>query len=142
MDTAVRTDGRTEGVDRTTLALGIGDVGLIAGLLVYGQLSHEANPLAQPLGTVETIAPFVIGWIVVAALAGLYTRSIATPSQAARLTAVVWFGAANVGLLLRQGLFGDSANWPFPLVITGFGFLLLVGWRVGYATVAGGSRTA
>ncbi|NUB92348.1 DUF3054 domain-containing protein [Haloterrigena sp. SYSU A558-1] len=143
MDTAVRTDGRTEAVDRTTLALGVGDVGLVTGLLVYGQLSHEANPLAQPLGTLETIAPFVIGWIVVAALAGLYTRSAAAaPSRAARLTAVVWLGAANVGLLLRQGLFGDSATWPFPLVITGFGFLLLVGWRVGYATVAGRSGTA
>lgn len=143
MDTAVRTDGRTGAIDRATLALGVGDVGLIGGLLIYGRLSHEGNPIAQPLGTLETIAPFAIGWIVVAALVGLYTRSTAgAPSRAARLTAVVWLGAANVGLLLRQGLFGDSATWPFPLVITGFGFLLLVGWRVGYAVVAGRSRTA
>ena len=137
MDTAVRTDDREGALDRETLVLGVGDVAVVAGLLVIGQLSHDANPIAQPLETLETIAPFVIGWLVVAALAGLYTRAGATsPSRTARLTTVVWLGAANVGLLLRRGPFGDTAAWPFPLVITGFGLLLLLGWRVGYAALA------
>ena len=137
MDTAVRTDDRARTVDRETLGLGVGDVVAVAALLVYGQLSHGVSPTAQPLETLETIAPFVVGWLVVAALAGLYTRPVATSlSRTARLTTVVWLGAANVGLLLRQGPFGDTAAWPFPLVITGFGLLLLLGWRVGYAALA------
>lgn len=138
MDTAVRTDDRAETVDRETLLLGAGDVIAVAALLVYGQLSHGVSPIEQPLETLETIAPFAIGWLVVAALAGLYRRSVSVSlPRTVRLTTVVWLGAANVGLILRQGAFGDTAAWPFPLVITGFGLLLLVGWRVGYAAFVG-----
>ena len=141
MDTAVRTDDRTEAVDRETLLLGAGDVGVVAGLLVIGQLSHGVNPITRPLYALETIAPFVIGWLAVAALAGFYTRSSAvTVPGAARLTTVVWLGAANVGVILRWEAFDTTATWPFPLVITGFGLLLLVGWRVGYAALAGRKR--
>ena len=138
MDTAVHADDRAGGLDRSTLVLGVGDAGVVAGLLLLGQLSHGVSPITQPLQTLETMVPFVIGWIVVAALVGLYARSVAASLPGtARLTAAVWLGAANVGLLLRQGVFGESANWPFPLVITGFGLVLLVGWRVGYAAFVG-----
>lgn len=134
MDTAVRTADQSGAIDRETILLGVGDVALLAGLIVVGQLSHDVNPIEQPLATLEAIAPFVIGWLAVAALAGLYTRPVASSvSQAARLATVTWLATANVGLLLRQSVFGDTAVWPFPLVITGFGLLLLVGWRIGYA---------
>ncbi|MDQ2051931.1 DUF3054 domain-containing protein [Natronolimnohabitans sp. A-GB9] len=134
MDTAVRTADQSGAIDRETILLGVGDVALLAGLIVVGQLSHNVSPIEQPLATLEAIAPFVIGWLVVAALAGLYTRSVAASvSQTARLATVTWLATANVGLLLRQAVFGDTAVWPFPLVITGFGLLLLVGWRIAYA---------
>ncbi|ELY42601.1 DUF3054 domain-containing protein [Natronorubrum sulfidifaciens] len=136
MDSAVRTDDRSQGIDRETLLLGVGDIVLLAGLVVVGQLSHNVNPLTQPVASLEAIAPFVIGWLVVAAIAGLYTRpATSSVTRIARLTTITWLGAANVGLLLRQSVFGATAAWPFPLVITGFGFLLLVGWRVGYTAV-------
>lgn len=138
MDTAVRTDSRSQSIDRETLALGAGDIGLIAGLVIVGQLSHDVNPIEQPITSLEAIAPFAVGWLAVAILAGVYTRPVATSvTQSVRLTTVTWIAAANVGLLLRQSVFGDTAAWPFPLVITGFGLLLLVGWRVGYAAFVG-----
>lgn len=137
MDTAVRTDDRSGAIARETLVVGTVDVALLSGLIVVGQLSHDVNPIGDPVATLESIAPFVIGWLVVAAIAGLYTRSVASSvARATRLTAVVWLAAANLGLLLRQSLFGDTAAWPFPLVITGFGLLVLVGWRIGYAAFA------
>ncbi|QFU83688.1 DUF3054 domain-containing protein [Natronorubrum aibiense] len=136
MDSAVQTTDRSRGIDRETLLLGVCDVGLLAGLVIVGQLSHDVNPITQPVASLEAIAPFIIGWLVVAAVIGLYTQSAASSvAQAARLTTATWLGAANIGLLLRQGVFGDTAAWPFPLVITGFGLLLLVGWRVGYTAV-------
>ncbi|QSW98915.1 DUF3054 domain-containing protein [Haloterrigena alkaliphila] len=136
MDTAVRTDDRAPTVDRETIGLGAIDVGLVATLLVIGQLSHGTNPIDDPIPTLETIAPFVIGWLLVAVLVGFYTRRLTSVTRAARVTSVTWLAAANVGLLLRQSVFGETAAWPFPLVITGFGFLLLVGWRVGYAALS------
>ncbi|WP_440764964.1 DUF3054 domain-containing protein [Natronorubrum sp. DTA7] len=136
MDTAVRTASRSESVDRKTLLLAAADIGLLAGLVLVGQLSHNVNPIDQPIASLEAIAPFVIGWLAVAALAGLYTRSVASSvTQSVRLTTVTWIAAANVGLLLRQTVFGDTAAWPFPLVITGFGLLLLVGWRIAVALI-------
>ncbi|WP_440771260.1 DUF3054 domain-containing protein [Natronorubrum sp. DTA28] len=136
MDTAVRTASRSESVDRKTLLVAVGDIGLLAGLVLVGQLSHNVNPIDQPVASLEAIAPFVIGWLAVAALAGLYTRSVAASvTQSVRLTTVTWIAAANVGLLLRQTVFGDTAVWPFPLVMTGFGLLLLVGWRIAVALI-------
>lgn len=137
----VRTADRTGSVDRETLVLGIGDVVLIAGLVVVGQLSHGTNPLAQPVTSLEAITPFVIGWLVVAVVAGVYARPVASSvTRVARLTTVTWIAAANVGLILRQAVFADTAAWPFPLVMTGFGLLLLVGWRVGYASFTTSGR--
>lgn len=136
MDSAVRTDDRSRSVDRESLVLGVGDVVLLAGLVIVGQLSHGVNPVTQPIASLEAIAPFVVGWLVVAALAGIYTRAVVSSmTRVARLTTVAWIAAANVGLLLRQSVFGDTAAWPFPLVITGFGLILLVGWRLGYTAV-------
>lgn len=138
MDAAVRTDDRSRAIDRETLAVGAGDVCLIAGLIVSGQLSHDVNPILEPITSLETMAPFVIGWLAMSAIAGLYTHPVsASATRVARLTAVTWIAAANVGLLLRMSVFGETAAWPFPLVITGFGLLLLVGWRVGYAAFVG-----
>ncbi|ELY46143.1 DUF3054 domain-containing protein [Natronorubrum tibetense] len=136
MDTAVGTASRSASIDRETLLLAAGDIGLLVGLVLVGQLSHNVNPIEQPVASLEAIAPFVIGWLAVAALAGLYTRSVVSSvTQTVRLTTVTWIAAANVGLLLRQTVFGDTAAWPFPLVITGFGLLLLVGWRIVVALI-------
>ena len=134
MDAAVRPAERSRTIDRETMLLGAVDLGLLAALILVGQLSHDVNPVEQPVAALEAIVPFAVGWLVIAALAGLYSRSISrSVSETVRSTAVVWIAAANVGLLLRQSLFGETAVWPFPLVITGLGLLVIVGWRIGYA---------
>lgn len=131
MDTAVQTSARDGDADRDRIAAGVIDVALIVGLVLLGRVSHEGNPIAEPLASLETVTPFVIGWLAVALLAGVYTRD--RRGQGFRLTTVAWIAAANVGLMIRGSpLFEGGATWPFPVVITVTGLVVLLGWRLGY----------
>ncbi|ELY94392.1 hypothetical protein C483_02995 [Natrialba hulunbeirensis JCM 10989] len=136
MDTAVQADEHTSAFDRETLLVGTVDIALLTALILYGQYSHGLVDGVPAL--LESLAPFVLGWIAMAALSGLYTRnSTASVIGTARLTALTWIAAANIGLSLRVSPYLDgAAAWPFGLVITGFGLVALVGWRIGYATIA------
>lgn len=143
MDTGVRAEGARGTADRTTLLLAVGDVVLLAGLVLVGQLSHGVTPIEQPVTALQTVAPFVLGWLVVAAIAGIYTRGVAASvPRTARTMAVTWIAAANVAFIVRRGIVGETVQWPFPLVMTGFGLLVLVGWRVAYAVFASSSGRA
>lgn len=135
MDAAVQSGARDGATDRERITTGVIDVVLIAGLVSLGRIEHGGNPLTEPIASLETIAPFVIGWVGAAVLAGVYARDPPV-GDGLRLTAVTWIAAANVGLMLRaSSLFDGGATWPFPLVITGSGLVVLLGWRFGYALV-------
>lgn len=137
MDTAVQSETRDTTSDRERIATGVLDVVLVAGLVLVGRVSHGDSPIAEPIASLETIAPFVLSWFAIAALAGVYTRDRPAVGQGLRLVTVSWIAAANVGLMLRaSSLFEGSATWPFPLVITGTGLVALLGWRV-LAVLAG-----
>lgn len=132
MDTAVQTGSRDD-TDRERIVTGIVDVVLIVGLVLLGRSRHEGNPLTEPLASLETVTPFVIGWLLVALLAGVYARDRPAPGHGFRLTAVAWIAAANVGLMIRGSpLFDGGTTWPFPVVITVTGLVVLLGWRLGY----------
>lgn len=134
MDTAVQTGARDGTATRERVAAGIVDIVLIAGLVLLGRVSHEGNPLAEPLASLETVTPFVVGWLVVALFAGVYSRGRPERSHGFRLTTVAWIAAANVGLMIRGSpLFEGGTTWPFPVVITVTGLIVLLGWRLGYA---------
>lgn len=122
---------------RERLGLATIDLVAVAGLVTYGYLHHSDEPLANPLGAVESITPFLIGWAIAAVLAGLYAQdTYANPTRAVRYTAIGWIGAANIGLIIRSTpLFEGGAAYPFNLVITGFGLLLLLLWRTAFAVV-------
>ncbi|MFC4246571.1 DUF3054 domain-containing protein [Natribaculum luteum] len=126
-------------VDRRTLFLGLVDVALVAGLVLVGFLNHGGNPVDAPLDALETMTPFVIGWLVVVPLADIYApRALSSSTTAARVTALAWLAAVNVGLLLRSSpAFEGGVTWPFNLVMTGTGLVVLLTWRIGYAATVG-----
>jgi hypothetical protein len=139
MDTAVQTGSRENTLDRRRVIAGVGDLVIITGLVLLGNVEHGGNPIAEPLASLTTAVPFVTGWLAVAALAGVYTRSDGIDDT--RLTAVAWIAAANVGLMIRGSpLFEGGTTWPFPIVITGTVLVALLGWRLGYALFVSRTR--
>ncbi|OVE85596.1 DUF3054 domain-containing protein [Natronolimnobius baerhuensis] len=143
MTGAVRTDQTETLTSQTRLRLAAGDFLVLVGLLAVGLYEHRTNPILEPVAALETMFPFLFGWAVAAVLAGVYTRAVATsPWQAARVVAVAWLAAMNVGLLLRSSpLFDGGAAWQFNAVMTGLGLAVLLAWRVGYAALVGAKST-
>lgn len=139
MDTAVQPGSREKTLDRTRVIAGGGDLVIITGIVLLGNVEHGGNPIADPLASFTTAVPFVIGWLAVAALAGVYTRAEGIDDT--RLTAVTWIAAANVGLMIRGSpLFDGGTTWPFPIVITGTVLVALLGWRLGYTLFVSRTR--
>ncbi|GAB7017445.1 DUF3054 domain-containing protein [Halostagnicola bangensis] len=135
MSTRTRFGDVAGGFTREGVGLGVVDIALLSGLVTYGHLHHGGNPLANPLGAVEAIVPFLIGWVLVSMLAGLYTRGVyADPARVARYATLCWIAAANLGLIIRSSpLFDGGAAYPFNLVITGTGLVVFVLWRTAFA---------
>ncbi|MCL4863554.1 MAG: DUF3054 family protein, partial [Caldilineaceae bacterium] len=98
-----------------------------------GQRDHGLVDAANPLwGVLWTAAPFVVVWLPVAALLGVYPLR-AGASQRVVLTRALnaWLVAAPLGILLRAYILGRAVIPTSFLVATlGFGGLFLLGWRV------------
>lgn len=93
---------------------------VVAGVLIAG-VAHHYGPavLSDPVASLTVAAPFLLGWYAVAALLGIYERTPTGEAQhSLRLVAATALGGANVGLICRTLVFGDSAVPPFPAVIT------------------------
>lgn len=123
--------------DRRAPLIGLVDVGLLVTLVLVGVQRHGTNPFTEPIAALTTTVPFVVAWVPIGVIAGAYAAETLTePTRATRVTAIGWLAAANVGLILRSsGLFDGGSPWPFNLVLTGTGLLVLVSWRVVVASV-------
>ncbi|WP_290819202.1 DUF3054 domain-containing protein [Halovivax sp.] len=124
------------GTDRRPDALRLAalDVAVIVGLVLAGRSSHERYSIADVPAVVEAAAPFVLGWFVVAAVAGNYRRADAgDPVAVVRRTAICWLAASNVGFLIRGSSHVDGGvPWSFMVVFVGFGLVAFVIVRGGY----------
>lgn len=123
----------------TTLWLALGDVLVIAAFLGLGALRHNENPLALPLRFADTIAPFLIGWAIVAPLVGVYSpRARQSVRTAVLLTIGAWLGADIIGASLRAtSFFHGNAPLSFVAVTFGVGGLFLGAWRAAVAYFLG-----
>lgn len=121
------------------LAVGVAavDVVIVVALVVIGRVHHGQPILTDPLGVAVGAVPFVVGWLLAGLLAGVFAETtIRAVGPTARLTTVAWVAAANVGLVVRSAdVVPGGTTWPFGLVITGFGLLAVVGWRVGLSMI-------
>lgn len=107
-------------------ALALGDLVVVVALVTLGTLHHGRF---GPLHAVSVALPFVLGWFVVAPLAGAYGEYPSVRNEAFA-TLGTWTVAALVGLALRSTRFfaGDSPP-SFGFVIVVVGGLSVVLWR-------------
>ncbi|MFC7080896.1 DUF3054 domain-containing protein [Halorussus caseinilyticus] len=114
-----------------TALLALGDLLVLVGFIVMGELRHDVNPAESPLVVADTLAPFLLGWVVAALAVGVYapgaTRTVRTAVQ--RVVGA-WVLAAAIGLALRAtALFHGDAPLSFALVVTGIGSVSFAAWR-------------
>lgn len=120
---------------RTTLALAAGDVLVVVLVLVAGEIRHGVDPVGQFAVVADTLAPFLLGWLLASVAAGIYRPDVrADVGRAATRTAAAWVVAALVGAGLRStDYFHGSAPLAFVAVVTLVPLALLVAWRVAVA---------
>lgn len=123
---------REDGGYRLAAVLAVGDVLAIGTFVVVGVVHHGGHPLTAIDRVVGSLAPFLLGWAVVASLAGLYRRETAASLRDGIARAgLAWLGAASLGLVLRATpVFPGSSPPTFALVAIGAGGGLVVGWRL------------
>lgn len=115
-----------------TAILGVVDLLIITSLLVIGQLSHQINPLNDITHSILTYLPFYVGWLITAPVLGTYHQDTTnSPRNTALLTATAWILTVLIGGGLRAtSFFPGQSPPPFLLVMTGFGLLGLISWRL------------
>jgi hypothetical protein len=120
---------------RSAAPIAVGDVLAIVAFLSYGLTTHGINPLVFPRHTVLTALPFVLSWVLLAPIGGLYRpRTRRSARSALGRTAVVWVGVSLLGGAVRSTpLFPGDAPPTFLLVVAGFGAAVLLPWRFAVA---------
>lgn len=110
----------------------LGDLGIIVAQLSYGLVVHGTDPLAAPLYTAETVAPFLLGWLIAAPMLGVYTaRTRGSLVETILGVTVAWIVAALIGVGLRATPWLVGGAPPtFVLVTVVTGLVTLLPWRV------------
>jgi DMSO/TMAO reductase YedYZ heme-binding membrane subunit len=122
-------------VDRAPIvpALLAGDVAAILLFVGIGINSHGGDPIGEPGHLVLTAAPFLLSWLLVAVIGGLYTTdAVIDPRRALSWTVPAWILAALLGQGLRAtSLFPGDTALTFAIVSIVAGGALVAGWRLG-----------
>lgn len=126
-----RSLGRRVEPSSVTAVLAIGDLLAIGIFVVAGELSHGYDLIAHVGRAAGTMAPFVIGWVLVSVAGQLYTReAISDPRRAVLWTMLAWAVAVGIAQALRAtSVFHGEFAPTFALVSFGVGGVLLVTWR-------------
>lgn len=116
-------------------AAGLVLVGDLLGLLafvVWGLYSHGLPAWEMPGHTLTTLAPFLIAWLALAPVFGLYRRdTLRSYRRTLGLLVGGWVIIAFVGGLIRATRFFDGGTGlTFFLVNIVFGLLILLPWRL------------
>ncbi|MFC4767083.1 DUF3054 domain-containing protein [Effusibacillus consociatus] len=111
----------------------IGDLVMLYLFALIGELSH--NKFTNPLGTLGTAAPFIIVWLVIGFLAGIYKMEHYNNfGTMFKKTALLWLIAIPAGLGIRALSTGEIPL-PFFIVTMISTFILLFLWRTIYVWV-------
>lgn len=110
----------------------LGDLILMLTFVVIGIHSHGGNALAMPMYTLDTLLPFLLTWILIAPLVGLYyRRTLVSYRWTLLLVPVAWTLVSVFGAQVRAtSYFYGGAPLDFIAVNIVFGILFLLPWRL------------
>ncbi|MFC6938560.1 DUF3054 domain-containing protein [Salinirubellus sp. GCM10025818] len=128
-DTAL--GGRVELSPLTAAIAGV-DVLLLLTFVVLGEFSHFGVTPTAFARAPGTAAPFLLGWVVLAPLVGVYAPAARRSARAAAVrTAAAWVGTVAVAQTLRStAAFPGDFAVAFAVVSLLVGLALLLPWRV------------
>lgn len=114
------------------IAVLVGDIAVVAGLVTVGLLSHNVpDPWQYPGYLVSRIAPFLLGWLIVSPFFGLFERDRIGSYRDTMLVLIpAWICAAVLGAAIRAVATTGGAGPVFVSVMVGFGLLALSPWRL------------
>jgi hypothetical protein len=108
------------------------DLAIIAAQLSYGLVLHGTDPLSVPIHTAETLFPFLLAWLLLAPMLGVYTARVRrSMTETVLAVTIAWIAAALLGVGLRATPWlTGGAPLTFILVTIGTGLLTLLPWRL------------
>jgi hypothetical protein len=111
-----------------------GDLLAVFTFVLFGTLEHGSLTAERYAGV---LIPFLVGWLVIAPVAGGYDSQVVDSARSALLLGVVsWLGADFVGQVLRATeYFPGDADPQFFLVVLLFGGLAVAVFRFGTLVV-------
>ncbi len=111
-------------------------VGDLLVFLVFSAVGRSEHDLEVTLeDTLLTALPFIVMWLIIGTLHGVYaSEALRYPGAAAKRTLVAWLFAAPWALLLRSVILRSPiVVVQFALITIGLNLVLLTVWRVAYA---------
>ncbi|HEC23442.1 MAG TPA: DUF3054 domain-containing protein [Chloroflexi bacterium] len=113
-------------------ALVAGDLLTILIFALLGRASHRMDiSLASFRAVINTAVPFMLAWLIVGTVTGVYTGRALYPLRRVIVrTLVTALVAGPLGVVLRAALLSHPVILSFVLVATGTSTILLVIWRV------------
>lgn len=113
----------------------LGDIAMLVLFAFLGQSEHKT--LTTFGGTLATAAPFIISWLLVGFLTGLYKKEHYENHRTMfRRTLPVWLLGIPGGLGLRALYLGKGIPLSFFAVAMTSTFILLFAWRSLYVMVS------
>ncbi len=122
---------------RSSLVLSIGDGIAFLAFAAAGRNTHaEAAGLDAIPQIIETAAPFVIGWFLIAPMVGAYRADVTNnPKRMLARTALAWLIAWPIGLGLRALIRQSGIPISFALVALVVVLAIVGIWRLAFALV-------
>lgn len=124
-------------MSRAPFSLYLGDLFSILLFAIIGRQSHDISTGIAAFGDlINTAAPFIIGWFLVAPWLGAFQPEAWQSAKSAILTVLKAIVPALIVSILVRALFeGGFSPIVFYLVAGSFMLLTLVIWRLVYALV-------
>lgn len=117
---------------RAMAAVLAGDLLVLFAFVATGQYSHGYYFWEVPVYTATVMVPFVIAWLAVFPVAGLYApEKIRSYRKSALLVVVAWLGVSLLGGAIRStALFPGGSPPSFLAANIVFGLLFFLPWRL------------